>query len=58
MHSHRVDARCHLPLLLLRVLSIVRYIGMMTIIMNDYPWVKFVLIGGMGLFVLTSREAS
>ena len=36
--------------------SIVRYVGMMTIIMNDYPWVKFALIGGMGLFVLTSRE--
>jgi hypothetical protein len=38
--------------------SIVRYVGMMTIIMNDYPWVKFALIGGMGLFVLTSREGA
>jgi signal peptidase len=40
-----------------RVCSIVRYIGMLTIIMNDYPWVKFVLLGGMGLFVLTSKDA-
>jgi hypothetical protein len=29
---------------------------MATIIMNDYPWFKYALLGGMGLFVLTSRE--
>ena len=32
------------------------YIGMVTIIMNDYPMIKYVLIGLMGLFVLTTKE--
>jgi len=32
------------------------YIGMVTIIMNDYPLVKYALVGIMGLFVLTTRE--
>lgn len=32
------------------------YIGMVTIIMNDYPIVKYVLVGLMGLFVLTTKE--
>ena len=32
------------------------YIGMVTIIMNDYPMVKYVLVGLMGLFVLTTKE--
>jgi hypothetical protein len=31
-------------------------IGMVTIIMNDYPMVKYVLVGLMGLFVLTTKE--
>ncbi|CAE7891512.1 SEC11C [Symbiodinium sp. KB8] len=34
----------------------VPYLGMVTILLNDYPWFKFVLLGVMGLFVLTSRE--
>jgi hypothetical protein len=29
---------------------------MVTIIMNDYPWVKYLLIGGLGLFVMTGKE--
>jgi signal peptidase len=29
---------------------------MVTIIMNDYPMVKYVLVGLMGLFVLTTKE--
>jgi len=29
---------------------------MVTIIMNDYPIVKYVLVGLMGLFVLTTKE--
>ena len=33
-----------------------RQIGMVTIIMNDYPMVKYVLVGLMGLFVLTTKE--
>lgn len=36
--------------------SVVRYVGMATILMNDYPWFKYILLGGMGLFVLTSNE--
>lgn len=32
------------------------YIGMVTIIMNDYPVVKYILVGLMGLFVLTTKE--
>jgi len=32
------------------------YIGMVTIIMNDYPSLKYALIGIMGLFVLVNRE--
>merc|ERR1711918_141776 len=32
------------------------YIGMVTIIMNDYPMVKYCLVGLMGLFVLTTKE--
>jgi len=32
------------------------YVGMVTIIMNDYPWLKFALIGVLALFVLTSKE--
>jgi signal peptidase len=32
------------------------YVGMVTIYLNDYPMLKYVLIGLMGLFVLTTRE--
>ena len=32
------------------------YIGMVTSIMNDYPIVKYILVGLMGLFVLTTKE--
>jgi signal peptidase len=31
-------------------------VGIVTIIMNDYPYVKYVLIGVLCIFVLTSRE--
>lgn len=34
----------------------VPYVGMVTILLNDYPALKYVLIGLMGLFVLTTRE--
>lgn len=36
--------------------SYLPYIGMVTIIMNDYPLLKYCLVGLMGLFVLTSKE--
>eukprot|EP01125_Pyxidicula_operculata_P016948 TRINITY_DN588_c0_g1_i3.p1 TRINITY_DN588_c0_g1~~TRINITY_DN588_c0_g1_i3.p1 ORF type:complete len:179 (-),score=9.72 TRINITY_DN588_c0_g1_i3:132-668(-) len=32
------------------------YIGIITILMNDYPMLKYVLIGGLGLFVIVNRE--
>lgn len=32
------------------------YVGMVTIILNDYPILKYVLVGIMGLFVLTNKE--
>ena len=32
------------------------YVGMVTILMNDYPYLKYALIGVLGLFVLTSKE--
>lgn len=31
-------------------------VGMITIVMNDYPWLKFGLIGLLGLLVLTTKE--
>ena len=39
-----------------RVMAHVPYVGMMTILMNDYPQLKYVLIGVLGLFALVSRE--
>ena len=32
------------------------YVGMVTILLNDYPAAKYALVGLMGLFVLTSKE--
>lgn len=32
------------------------YVGMVTIWLNDYPWLKYVLIGSMGFFVIIGRE--
>lgn len=32
------------------------YVGQATIIMNDYPYVKYGLIAVLALFVLTSKE--
>lgn len=34
----------------------VPYVGMLTILLNDYPMLKFVLVGGMAVLVLTQRE--
>lgn len=39
-----------------KAVASVPYVGMVTIYLNDYPMLKYVLIGLMGLFVLTSRE--
>lgn len=32
------------------------YVGQVTIIMNDYPYLKYLLIGVLGLFVIMSKE--
>ena len=39
------------------LLLLLLLLGMVTIILNDYPPVKYVLIGVMGLFVLTNKES-
>lgn len=39
-----------------RAIGTLRYVGMVTIILNDYPALKYVLVGIMGLFVLTNKE--
>ncbi|EFC50770.1 predicted protein [Naegleria gruberi] len=39
-----------------RVKSILPYVGMVTIIMNDYPSVKYVVVGVLILLVLTNKE--
>ncbi|KAF8368308.1 hypothetical protein PRIPAC_86137 [Pristionchus pacificus] len=36
--------------------GLIPYIGMVTIIMNDYPQVKYVVLGCLALFVITHRE--
>jgi len=33
------------------------YVGMVTIVMNDYPKLKYAVLGLLGLFVLTHRES-
>jgi signal peptidase len=33
-------------------------VGMVTIVMNDYPYLKYALIGVLGLLVLTNKDNS
>ncbi|THH03193.1 hypothetical protein EW145_g6452 [Phellinidium pouzarii] len=39
-----------------KVSGFLPYIGYVTIAMNDYPQLKYVLLGGLGLLALVSRE--
>ena len=39
-----------------RATAYLPHVGMVTIIMNDYPVVKFLLIGVLGLLVVTGKE--
>lgn len=39
-----------------RAVASVPYVGMVTILLNDYPMLKWALVGLMGLFVLTGKE--
>jgi len=40
-----------------RARGTLRYLGMVTIILNDWPFLKYILIGIMGLFVLTNKDS-
>jgi signal peptidase len=39
-----------------RAYAFIPYAGMITIWLNDFPWLKYVLIGMMGFFVMIGRE--
>lgn len=39
-----------------KVVGVLRYLGFITILLNDYPKLKYVFLGIMGLFTLTSKE--
>lgn len=39
-----------------RAVAFLPHVGMVTILLTDYPMLKFLLIGIMGLFVVTTRE--
>jgi signal peptidase len=39
-----------------RVKGQVPHVGIITILLNDYPNLKYLLLGGMALMVLSTRE--
>ena len=39
-----------------RVKGFLPHVGMVTILLTDYPYLKYALVGIMGLFVITSKE--
>ena len=58
---HAIDAtprtrQHHTHWLICTQVGTLRYVGMVTIILNDYPALKYVLVSIMGLFVLTNKE--
>ncbi|ORZ03358.1 signal peptidase I [Syncephalastrum racemosum] len=55
LYDHR-QMWIHKEHVLGKVRGFVPYVGMLTILMNDYPWLKFALLGVIGLFVLVHRE--
>lgn len=46
------------PEVLGRAFGFLPYVGMITILLNDYPWLKYLLIGSMGFFVMIGRESN
>ncbi|CAD7958508.1 unnamed protein product [Amoebophrya sp. A25] len=40
-----------------RAFGFLPYVGMITILLNDYPWLKYIMIGSMGFFVMIGRES-
>merc|ERR1712007_163279 len=41
-----------------RAQAFLPYVGMITIWLNDYPWLKYILIGSMGFFVIIGLAPS
>ncbi|GAA5799292.1 signal peptidase I [Helicostylum pulchrum] len=39
-----------------KVKGFMPYVGMITLLMNSYPWMKFALLGALGFFALVHRE--
>jgi len=39
-----------------RAVGFLPYVGMVTIVMNDYPYVKYLLIVVLGILVVTSKD--
>lgn len=39
-----------------RAVGFLPYVGMVTIVLNDYPFLKYLLIAALGLMVLTSND--
>lgn len=51
-------ARLRAPLLARTRRRLLPHVGIVTILMNDYPALKYALIGMLGLLVMTNKEAS
>lgn len=47
---------CSAAVLCCDCVSFLPYVGMVTIQLTDYPMIKYVLVGIMGIFVLTAKE--
>jgi len=41
-----------------RAVGALPYVGMVTILLNDYPMIKYILVGLMALFVVTEKQSS
>jgi signal peptidase len=39
-----------------RAVGFLPFLGRVTILMNDYPFIKFAVIGLLGLLVITSKD--
>ena len=39
-----------------KAFAFIPYVGMMTILMNDYPWLKFIILGSLSVLVLFTRD--
>lgn len=39
-----------------RAYAFLPYMGMITILLNDYPWLKYLMIGSMAFFVMIGRD--